>query len=77
MNDEVIEWDVIDGGILGALIRCPDCPCVSGRGCDGDGVLFQPYHLHGREIDLWGQAEILIALLDEPPAGEFHPQEST
>lgn len=40
---EVLAWDVIDGGVLGALVRCPDCPCSPGFGCDGDGQLFRPF----------------------------------
>lgn len=71
MPDEVIAWDVIDGGVLGANIRCPDCPCRSGLGCDGDGVLFRPYLLHGRQIDLHRHAESLIGVLDyQPPTPE-------
>lgn len=85
---EVLEWDVIDGGILGALIRCPDCPtCLppsavegsGGTGCEGDGKLFRPYRLHGREIDLHRDAEALIALLDrkQPTPGDEPGKEQT
>ena len=62
---EVIEWDVLDGGVLGALIRCPDCPCIRGRGCDGDGVLHREYRLPGgAPIDVHGDADLLVQVLD-------------
>jgi hypothetical protein len=50
---EVLKWDVVDGGILGAVIRCPHCPCSPGFGCDGDGQLHREYRLPGgAKIDL-------------------------
>jgi hypothetical protein len=47
----VYEWDIVDGGILGAVIRCTDC---IGRGCyvcSRSGVLHRPYRLFGDFID--------------------------
>lgn len=61
----VMEWDVIDGGILGALVRCEECPCTSDRGCGGEGVLHRPYRLPGGAfVDVWGDADVLIEVLD-------------
>ena len=72
---EVIQWDVLDGGVLGALIRCPDCPCGPYLGCDGTRVLHRPYRLPGgAPIDLHRHAEALITLLDDKP-GDQRPAE--
>lgn len=67
---EVIEWDVVDGGVLGALIACRECSCRSGTGCDGTGRLFRPYRLPGgAQIDLFRDADVLMTVLDRsvPP----------
>lgn len=65
MADEVVEWDVINGTFLGAVIRCPDCPCQPGEGCDGDGLLHRPYRLPGGAmLDVWSDADLYVALLD-------------
>jgi hypothetical protein len=64
----VLDWGVIDGGLLGALIECVACEnsillrpgCEM---CDGDGVLHQPYRLpNGAAIDLDRHAELLIQI---------------
>lgn len=73
----VLEWGTIDGGILGATIKCVQCD--GGRGdadrckmCDGDGTLFQPYQLpNGAAIDLDRHAELLIQI--EPPVDQPEP----
>jgi len=63
---EVLKWDVVDGGILGAVIRCPHCPCSPGFGCDGDGQLHREYRLPGgAKIDLHADADVLMQLLDQ------------
>lgn len=68
MSAVVRQWDVIDGGLLGAVIECPECPCRRGMGCDGDGVLHRPYRLPGGAfIDVDRHAEALMSLLDPPP----------
>jgi hypothetical protein len=67
----VREWDVIDGGLLGAVIVCPSCDGRSITGavvdacpeCDSDGTLHRPYRLpNGEPLDLWRDAEILIQI---------------
>jgi hypothetical protein len=69
VSAEVLRWDVIDGGLLGAVIRCPECPCRSGTGCDGQRELHRPYRLPGGAvIDTHRHAEALMPLLD-PLAG--------
>lgn len=66
---EVIEWDVLNGDVLGALIRCPDCPCLPGSGCDGDLTVHRPYRMpSGHPIDLYRHAGILVQITDEPLA---------
>lgn len=65
IGHEVLKWDVLDGGVLGAVIRCPECPCRDGTGCDGAGRLHRPYRLPGgAHIDAWGDADLLMPLLD-------------
>lgn len=55
-QDVVLEWDVTDGALLGALIVCRSCagsgqnrwtvePWTSCEECSGDGVLHRPYQL--------------------------------
>lgn len=66
----VLEWGVVNGDVLGALIECVVCkgdpwmwPCQM---CDDDGTLHQPYQLpNGAPIDLHRYAELLIQI--EPP----------
>lgn len=66
----VIEWGVIDGDLLGALIECVVCksdpwmwPCEM---CNSSGTLHQPYRMpNGSPIDLYRYAELLIQI--EPP----------
>jgi hypothetical protein len=70
-SDEVIEWDVLDGGLLGATIRCPDCPCLSGFGCDGDGALHRPYQLPGgAHLDLHRDGDLYFEVLCRPHGTE-------
>lgn len=61
----VVEWDHIDGDILGALIVCVEC-LDSGdycQMCDGSGRLHQPYRLPtGAPIDLARDAHELMAI---------------
>lgn len=48
-NDEVVEWNVEDGLMLGAVIVCnhdscsDEHPCTPGLGCDGQRTLNMPY----------------------------------
>jgi hypothetical protein len=68
VSTEVLRWDVIDGGLLGAVIRCPECPCRSGTGCCGQRELHRPYRLPGGAfIDTHRHAEALMPLLDPLP----------
>lgn len=76
----VIEWDVLDGDILGALIVCLDCPCSPGHGCDGDGVLHRAYELPGSaHIDIYRDPDVYLAVLDRHrrrhPAPPSHSEE--
>jgi hypothetical protein len=65
MTTVVQAWDVLDGAVLGAVIKCPGCPCRPGLGCDGTGQLFRPYRLPGgAQIDLKRDADIFIQVLD-------------
>lgn len=62
---EVLQWDVMDGDVLGAIIRCPECPCRIGTGCDGTRRLFREYRLPGgATIDMFRDADILVNILD-------------
>ncbi len=76
----VLEWDVVDGGILGATVKCRDCPCGHGEGCDGTGRLHMPYGLpDGTVFDLHADADALMLLMDRAghrrafEAGEHDP----
>lgn len=75
----VVQWDAQDAGVLGAVIECVVCAddeymrpgCEM---CDGQGTLFQPYHLpNGASIDLFKHAELLIRI---PPPEEAVPSDS-
>ncbi len=72
--DEVLWWDVVDGGMLGALIRCRACPCRDGTGCDGTRVMFRGYRLPGgAPLDLYRDADLLVNVLDRSqPARPEH-----
>lgn len=74
----VIEWDTLNGDILGATVLCPDCPCDLSGTCSGSGRLHRPYRLpNGGFIDFYGDADVLMKLLDRtmPAAAAVPPGE--
>lgn len=61
----VLQWDVLNGDVLGAIVECSACPCRAGTGCDGTGRLHRPYQLPGgHQIDLYRDADLLVHVLD-------------